>query len=284
MIAAEFPTVRWSQGSRNGPGANRNLGARTSNSEWFIFLDDDCIPSEGFLEAYLKAFRTADEQSLFHGLTYPVPELTSLGFEAPDVRRPAKIFASCNFAMRKSLFHATGGFDERFVTSFEDIEYFARLDRLGADAQCVFGAAVEHPLRPLPVSSKLGERWEARVILTMDLGASPVQVAIGLPRHVLAVILSRFRGKKLTAENARAALVFVGEFFYVLSHLPRWIQKYANRPRSPFWTEQAGHGQSASALRSLRACDQAGLPRPRRTAARLRALSTFCSFTRAALS
>jgi GT2 family glycosyltransferase len=244
MIAAEFPTVRWSQGSRNGPGANRNLGARMSNAEWLVFVDDDCIPQPGFLDAYLKAFREAGKQSLFHGLTYPVPELTSLAYEAPEVRRPAKIFASCNFAIRKSLFDATGGFDERYVISFEDIEYFARLDRLGADAQCVFGAAVEHPLRPLPVSSKLGKRWEARVISTMDFGASPIQVAIALPRHVLGVILSRFRGKKLTVENARAALVFVGEFFYVLSHLPAWIRKHATGPRSRFWTDQVAVGKA----------------------------------------
>ena len=244
MIAAEFPTVRWSQGPRNGPGANRNLGARMSNAEWLVFVDDDCIPQPGFLDAYLKAFREAGKQSLFHGLTYPVPELTSLAYEAPDVRRPLKIFASCNFAIRKSLFDATGGFDERYVISFEDIEYFARLDRLGADAQCVYGAAVDHPLRPLPPSSKIGKRWEGRVISAMDLGAGPLQVAIRLPKHVLAVILSRFRGKKLTAENARAAVVFVGEFFYVLTHLPGWIRKYANGPRSRFWTEQVALGKA----------------------------------------
>jgi GT2 family glycosyltransferase len=244
MIAEEFPTVRWSGGPRNGPGANRNLGARFSSAEWLIFLDDDCIPRKGFVDAYLKAFRETGTQSLYHGLTYPVPELTSLAYEAPDVRRPSKIFASCNFAIRTGLFEATGGFDERFVTAFEDVEYFARLDRLGADAQCIFDAAVDHPVRPLPASSKIGRRWEGRVISTFDLGASPIQVAVRLPKHVLWVIVARFRGKKLNAENARAGLVFIGEFLYVLIHLPGWIRKYANGPRSRFWTEQVAMGKA----------------------------------------
>jgi glycosyltransferase involved in cell wall biosynthesis len=244
MLASDFPSVKWSQGPRRGPGANRNHGGKTSNSEWLVFLDDDCVPREGFLAAYLSAFEAAGPKSLFHGLTFPYPKLTSLGYESPEVTGPNKIFASCNFAIRKSLFEVTGGFDERYLIAFEDIEYFARLDRLGADAQCVSGAAVDHPLRPIPPSGKIGKRWESRVISTLDLGAGPMQVATLLPKHALGVILSRFRGKKLTLENAKAAVVFGGEFLYMLAHLPGWIQKHAKGPRSRFWTEQVALGKA----------------------------------------
>ena len=244
MIATNFPAVRWSQGPRRGPGANRNLGGKLADSEWLVFLDDDCIPREGFLDAYLKTFSAAGAKSLFHGFTYPVPEPPSLSYEAPDVRAPAKIFASCNFAIRKSLFEVTGGFDERYTIAFEDIEYFARLDRLGADAQCIPEAAVDHPLRPLPAFVKLGKRWEGRVISTMDLGAGPMQVAIRLPKHALAVIFSRFRGQKLSLGNVKAAITFAGEFLYMMTHLPGWIRKHSRGPRSRFWTEQVALGKA----------------------------------------
>jgi len=246
MLAAEFPTVEWRQGPRKGPAANRNLGSKISESEWLIFIDDDCIPRDGYVASYLSAFKTAGPRGLFHGLTFPVPELDSMYYEAPVITGPQKIFGSCNFVIRKKLFDSTGGFDERYFPAFEDIEYFARLDILGADAGCVPGAAVDHPLRPIPNSRKLASRWEARVVSAMDLGASPLDVAIRLPKHVLLVILSRFRGAKLNFENLKATMVFIGEFLYFLYFLPGWIRKHAKEPHSRFWTEQVALGKAPS--------------------------------------
>jgi GT2 family glycosyltransferase len=243
MLAAEFPEVEWRQGPRKGPAANRNFGVKFSDSEWLIYIDDDCIPRAGYLNAYLNAFETAGPRGLFHGLTFPLPELTSMFYEAPYITKPQKTFPSCNFAIRKELFEETGGFDERYYPSFEDIEYFSRLDLLGANAGCVEAAAVDHPIRRIPNSRKLASRWEARVVSVMDLGATPSDVAILLPKHVFMVILSRFRGAKPTLENARATLVFVGEFLYFLYFLPGWIRKHAKQPQSKFWKQQVALGR-----------------------------------------
>jgi GT2 family glycosyltransferase len=244
MLAAEFPEVVWRSGPRKGPAANRNFGAKVADSEWLVYIDDDCIPRAGYLNAYLSAFETAGARGLFHGLTFPVPKLHSMFYEAPYVTTPEKIFPSCNFAIRKALFEETGGFDERYNPSFEDIEYFSRLDRLGADAGCVEDAAVDHPIRRIPSSRKLASRWEARVVSVMDLSATPFDVSILLTKHVFLVILSRFRGAKLTLENVRATLVFIGEFFYFLYFLPSWIRKHVNQPRSKFWQEQVALGKA----------------------------------------
>ena len=244
MLASEFPEVEWRRGPRHGPAANRNFGAKFASSEWLVYIDDDCIPRNGYLASYLREFEAAGTRGLFHGLTFPVPELKSMAYEAPAITSPQKIFPSCNFAIRKALFEGTGGFDERYYPAFEDIEYFSRLDRLGADAGCVEGAAVDHPIRPIPNSRKLASRWEARVVSVMDLGATSSDVFVRLPKHVLFVILSRFRGAKPTLENARAALVFAGEFLYFLYFLPGWIRKHANKPRSKFWTEQVALGKA----------------------------------------
>jgi GT2 family glycosyltransferase len=243
MLAAEFPMVDWKQGPRKGPAGNRNFGAKVCQEEWLIFIDDDCIPRSSYLDSYLTAFESTGG-SLFHGLTFPKPPLHSMYDEAPEITFPMKIFASCNFAISKKLFEATGGFDERYFPAFEDIEYFSRLDRLGADARCVEGAAVDHPIRPIPNSRKLASRWEARVVSVIDLGASPFQVALRLPKHVLFVIHSRFRGAKLTIENVKATFIFIGEFLYFLYFLPGWIRKHAKAPRSRFWKEQVALGKA----------------------------------------
>jgi hypothetical protein len=82
------------------------------------------------------------------------------------------------------------------------------------------------------------------VIYVMDLGATPPEIAILLTKHVLLVIFSRFRKAKFTLENARATLVFAGEFLYFLYFLPGWIRKHANGPRSKFWKEQVALGKA----------------------------------------
>ena len=238
MLGTEFPVVAWNQGPKNGPAANRNLGGKLSESEWLIFIDDDCIPREGYVAAYLHASVSADSSSLFHGLTFPLPEPTSLLHEAPSIKGPQSVFGSCNFAIRKRLFDENGGFDERYFPAFEDIEFFSRLSLLGTRAECVWDAAVDHPLRPIPNSRKLAGRWEARVVSAMDLGATPLNIYMRLPKHVLLVILARFRGAKLNLENAKAARIFAGEFLYFLYLMPGWIRKHAKEPRSRFWTEQ----------------------------------------------
>ena len=93
MLASEFPSIAWNQGPRKGPAANRNLGAKLSESEWLIFIDDDCVPREGYMAAYLDAFESADSSGLFHGLTFPLPEPTSLLYEAPSIKGPQTVFS-----------------------------------------------------------------------------------------------------------------------------------------------------------------------------------------------
>jgi hypothetical protein len=69
-------------------------------------------------------------------------------------------------------------------------------------------------------------------------------VALRLPKHVLFVIHSRFRGAKLTIENVKATFIFIGEFLYFLYFLPGWIRKHAKAPRSRFWKEQVALGKA----------------------------------------
>jgi GT2 family glycosyltransferase len=169
----------------------------------------------------------------------------SLLWEAPRSASETELLPpSCNFAIPREIFLRSGGFDERYRLSFEDMEFFARMRHSGVKIRYVPAAAVEHPSRPLPGPSSLANRWEARVISSLDFGAPSTHVLLRLPKHILLVILSRFRGRAISVDSLKAATVYAGEFVLALIRLPLWLRKYSTAPRSTFWTAQTAAGKS----------------------------------------
>lgn len=241
LLCERFPEVRRVRGPELGPGANRNAGAREAVGDWFVFVDDDCLPDRGWLAAYIDAIHAAGEaKPIFAGSTVPWgKKACSLLWEAPEYSGENCLPPSCNFAIAAAVFRSIGGFDERYRVSFEDMDIFARLNSLGVEIQPLAAARVKHPRRPLPGARVLAGRWEARVISTLDLGVPPLALYYLLPRHVALVILSRFRNRTFSQDAVPAALVFLWEFLIVLWRLPNWIRKHAASPRSPFWAERS---------------------------------------------
>lgn len=241
LIEAEFPDVRRLSGPRRGPGANRNTAARAATGEWFVFVDDDCIPRPGFLEACGHAIHSVGESggsAVFSGKTLATGGTAgSLLWEAPGYDGKG-LPPSCNFAIRSDVFRESGGFDERYRVSFEDIEFFARIEASGYAIRHVPAMLVEHPRRRIPEPSRLAARWEARVISTLDFGAPPGIVTPLVLRHCSAVILSRFRENPLRWDTPIAAVVFALEWLIVALHLRGWVKKWSGLPRSPFWVEK----------------------------------------------
>ena len=244
MLARDFPFAARIPGPRRGPGANRNAGAVAARGRWIIFLDDDVLPHPGFLACYLAAIedpRTDD--CVLVGATFRSGENTgSMLWESPHYAGTDVLPPSCNFAISREAFITQGGFDERFRISFEDMEFFSRLKLAGVPVHYLQGAAVDHPVRPLPPAGSLASRWEARVISAFDAGAGSFGLVWRLPKHVFMVILSRFRGRKICAESIRAAGLFAGEFFITLACLPGWLLKYRALPRSRFWADHVDKG------------------------------------------
>lgn len=250
MLSRECPEVRYLAGPRRGPAANRNAGARAAHGEWLIFLDDDCEPNERFLDAYLEALakHSAEEDIAFEGATIRKGTNDSLLTEAPH-NPDGGALISCNFGISRRAFLEAGAFDERFpMAAFEDTEFAARWSLKGGKVLFLPEAAVEHPLRSAPSAGKLARRWESRVISTYDFGGTTAQVAWRLPRHVLLVILSRFRGKSWSWDNLKAVFVFAAEFLIFLTLLPGWLMKYHAQPRSTFWVEQQKLGRAPRKL------------------------------------
>ncbi len=246
FLVQTHPSARWHQGPRRGPGANRNASAALARGRWLIFIDDDCIPHPGFLSGYLAAFRNCNESAIvFAGATYRESE-----DDFPLIKEAAYHYGqndlppACNFAMPRALYADCGGFDERYRISFEDMEFFARLGQTGVAVRFTPDAAADHPSRPLPGPVTLAKRWEARVISSYDFGASTFEILWRLPKHILLVIVSRFRGRRMTEDNLRAFAYFAGELLVTLWKFPGWILREREAPRSDFWKKQQSLGKT----------------------------------------
>lgn len=245
LIALRYPWVRWTQGPANGIGANRNHGARQAKGDYLIFIDDDCLPDPGWLLAFQHAIEQSGTSiSTFEGATLRMEEFPSLLWEAPhNDLGGARI--SANFAVERKAFLDSGGFDERFKKSFEDIEFFSRWAASGKGEQFVENAIVRHPIRRIRSAVVLANRWESRVISSLDQGASPPTVMWRLLWHVARVIQSRFKRKPFALGNLWAAVLFLLEWLLVVWKTPGWVLKWSRRPRSEFWSKYVSRNGSA---------------------------------------
>jgi GT2 family glycosyltransferase len=147
LVQKKFPWARWFPGPRRGPAANRNFGAIKATGEWLLFLDDDCVPVGGWLEAYAAATINSPNISVFEGRTVPQGLQTRADQECPSNLQGGHLW-SCNFAIKRRLFLDLQGFDEQFpLAGMEDIDLQVRLEKMGCPILFVPGACVEHPWR-----------------------------------------------------------------------------------------------------------------------------------------
>jgi GT2 family glycosyltransferase len=147
MLQQAFPFVRWIQGPKCGPAANRNHGAKNAKGDWLLFLDDDCVPDPGWMEAYRLACSTTD-CGVLEGKTVPMGERTRADQVCP-VNEMGGVLWSCNFAIRRDLFLQVGGFDESYPSpSMEDLDLTVRLQRSGHRIQFLPEGLIVHPWRP----------------------------------------------------------------------------------------------------------------------------------------
>ena len=142
LINKSFPMVTWIKGPQNGPGANRNNGARIATKEWLLFIDDDCYVNDDFINSYSTMMHN-NHCNVLEGKIICPNKKNSIFVRQPD-NNQGGVLASGNFAIKKILFTEMNGFDEDFKI-MEDIEFAARLKSIGESFMFCENAIAYHP-------------------------------------------------------------------------------------------------------------------------------------------
>lgn len=148
LIEENFEWAKWVAGPQNGPAANRNKGAKQANSDWLIFIDDDCLPNKEILNVYQNSILNYEKIKVFEGCIKADRAQQSLAEESP-VNETGGYLWSCNFMISKDLFLKTlGGFDEQFpFAAMEDVDLNYRLKKMNIGKMFLKNAYVVHPWR-----------------------------------------------------------------------------------------------------------------------------------------
>ena len=167
MVEKEFPDVSWGKGKQNGPAGNRNAGVDRAKGEWIVFLDDDCIAQEGYLDAYAKAIKANPDNQVFEGRIFADRPRKTWAEESPENEDGGMLWTS-NLCIRRKLFVQLGGLDEKFEVAYEDVEFALRLRQLGYNHHFSYNASVCHPWRPVTANKsnwkKSGYQFQELVI------------------------------------------------------------------------------------------------------------------------
>jgi glycosyltransferase involved in cell wall biosynthesis len=151
-IVKRFPVKYIGQENR-GPASARNLGAQNAQREIIIFLDSDCVPQAGWLQAMTAPFENPEisgvkgryitrQKSL-------VARFVQLEFEERyrmlEKRKFIDFVDSYSAGFRQSAFQTVGSFDESFPKADnEDVDLSYKLANAGYKMVYAPSAVVEH--------------------------------------------------------------------------------------------------------------------------------------------
>ena len=160
-ISHAFPEIRViDSGSNRGFAGGCNFGADLAKGEYLAFINNDARPDPAWLSAAVEEFESdrtlasvaskvldwdgelidfVDGSLTWYGMGYKP------GTAQPDTGefdQPKDVLFGTGSAVlfRAEIFHAVGGFDERFFMFFEDVDW-------GGDSMCLAIASVTSPVR-----------------------------------------------------------------------------------------------------------------------------------------
>jgi len=225
MVSSSFPGVRYLAGPRRGPAANRNHGANAAVGEWLAFVDDDCEPQPGWLEALDAATSDAD---VVEGRTV-APGASDSPFEEHVENQGGGVLWSCNLAVRREVFARLGGFDEDFTEAGgEDMEFAWRVARAVLRVRFEPEALVFHPPRRIGWRGLWRRTWMIRWMALYRLKTGQAASLPGILARETADLLRVTRSFVIHPEPARWRR---GAFAVAW----RWITFPAVLPWMLFW-------------------------------------------------
>lgn len=240
-IQSRFPHVIVIAGPGRGPAANRNTGARVASGEWLLFVDDDCVPDADWIGAMKKGMISLG-CDVIEGRTTCREGLPGPSWHAP-INEDGGFLWSCNFAIRKAVFDAVGGFDERFPHAhMEDCDLRERLLLHGAGIAFAKHAVVNHPPRCLPGPFALADSHRSSYFyfLLRRERRPGTKVLISILKHRRQALADR------GGIGERIGFFFrsVVEFWITAISLPFWACQTPREPQR--WSAQLSAARRAN--------------------------------------
>ncbi|MEH2411354.1 glycosyltransferase family 2 protein [Nostoc sp.] len=229
MIRQQYPWVKWVAGPCKGPAANRNNGAKHAKGKWLVFTDDDCVPTDQWLEAYVEAIIT--DIYVYEGQT-----TCNAGIRSPLEHAPINLtggyFWSCNLIIDIQLFEKLKGFDENFpYPHLEDVEFRDRIKALDQQAIFVERAIVDHPPRIAPWGNKLANYHESDIYYWFCKKNEPISQR----KLIITIIKYRIRAiakHRLSSHTFKALFSTLIEIIYVFFKFNLWKEKLKKVPKN----------------------------------------------------
>jgi histidinol-phosphate phosphatase family protein len=136
-----------------GPAAARNVGWRSVDTDWVVFLDDDVRPASSWLRRLAGdlAEATADVGAVAGEIRVPfAAHRRPTDWERSTAGLASATWITADIAYRRSVLREVGGFDERFRRAFrEDADLGLRT--VAAGYRITHGKrCTDHPVRPAP--------------------------------------------------------------------------------------------------------------------------------------
>lgn len=140
-----------------GPAAARNIGLRAARGEVIAFTDDDCIPSNEWLNAGLTALKDG-VAGVTGRISVPLEgEPTDYEYNASQLAQSEFVTANCFY--RRDALLLVGGFDERYTMAWrEDSDLIFSLQERGLQFAHAPDALVVHPVRAARWGVSIGQQ------------------------------------------------------------------------------------------------------------------------------
>lgn len=150
FIAASHPDVRWIDFEQPSPRARtiaqqRNVGVREAQSDVIVFLDANCVPQDGWLDALLEPIESGREQIVV-GAVRSAGASSLHDASAPHDLSPTGYlseFSTLNVAIARAAFDLVGVFDEQLGFA-EDVDFAWRAHDAGIAIKYAPNAVVSH--------------------------------------------------------------------------------------------------------------------------------------------